>query len=191
MNANAPDIPIEFLQVWNVLDRSYPYFCKEQGAENMLATLHLYYQLLSDLPIAQVKAAVLRHVSSSKWFPTVAELRESATALSAAPLPSAIEAWGEVTAAMAGIEGYCFADHVNVPQFANPITARLVAAMGWRQLCLSENGIADRARFIESYEQLVARNEREQRLPAQLQAGSRATDTKRLTSGVMARLTMW
>jgi hypothetical protein len=187
MNDNALEVPTEFLQVWNVLDRSYPRFCQEQGAENMLQTLRLYYQLLSDLPIEQIKAAVLRHVSCSKWFPTVAELREASTVLSAAPLPSAIEAWGEVLDAMAGIEGYCFADHVTVPRFANPITARLVDAMGWRALCGSENGIADRARFIESYEQLAARNEREQRLPAQLQAGAHAPS--QLVANVAARLT--
>lgn len=191
MNVNAPEVPTEFLQVWNVLDRSYPRFCQEQGAENMLQTLRVYHQLLSDLPIEQVKAAVLRHVSSSKWFPAVAELRESATALSIAPLPSAIEAWGEVTNAMAGIDGYCYTDHVNVPQFTNPITARLVESMGWRALCLSENGIADRARFIESYEQLTARNEQEQRLPAQLQAGAQQTNAKQLVAGVTARLTIW
>lgn len=191
MSANTQPTPTEFLQVWNILNLSYPTFCKEQGADNMLATLKLYHQLLSDLPIEQIKAAVLRHVSASKWFPTVAELREAAVALSTPPLQTAIEAWGEVYAAMASGEFYCFADHVTEPEFLNPITARLVESMNWRQLCMSENTVADRARFIESYEQLAARNERERRLPEQLQAGSQATDTKRLTSGVVAHLTTW
>lgn len=184
---NAQPIPTEFLQIWNLLALRYPAYCREMAAETLRDRLQLFYQLLADVPLDLLKNAALRHMTISRFFPDESELREAATALSAGPLPSAVEAWGEVLDAMARAEHYCFVDHVDVPQFANPITARLVASLGWRNLCLSENGIADRARFIESYEQLAARHENEQRLPPQLQAGAQVP--RQLIASVAARLT--
>lgn len=45
--------------------------------------------------------------------------------------------------------------------FPDPLVGKLVRAFGWRDLCLSENAVADRARFIPAYEQ-EQRREREQ-----------------------------
>jgi hypothetical protein len=186
MSERTPPIPTEFLQVWSILNLSYPNFCRDTNAANLQATLQLYYQLLRDVPIEQLRQAVLRHVSSCKWFPTVAELRTAATALQQIPMQSAVEAWGEVMACMAKSAYYCFEDHVREPHFANPITERLVQSLGWRTLCLSENGIADRARFLDAYDQLAARDQHERALPPQLQAGAQAV--QQLVGGVALRL---
>lgn len=164
----------DFLAVWNLLAIAYPNFCKEQQAETLAQTLRLYWQLLADLPIEHVKTAALRHISGSRFFPTVAELREAATVLTLAPAQTAVEAWGEVIAAMSNARYYIFEDHYETPEFANPITNRLVRSMGWKELCRSENAIADRARFTQAYEQLVARQRSEAALPDQLQAGAQA-----------------
>lgn len=44
--------------------------------------------------------------------------------------------------------------------------------MGWRELSRSENAIADRARFIDAYNQLVAREQNEAPLSESLRAGA-------------------
>ena len=36
--------------------------------------------------------------------------------------------------------------------------------MGWRELCVSENQVADRARFLQTYEQLSDRQEQGDKL---------------------------
>lgn len=164
----------EFVQVWNLLGIAYPNYCREQNAATLAQTLRLYWQLLADLPIEQIKCAALRHIAANRFFPSVAELREAATALAQLPRQSAVEAWGEVLSAFADSRYYCFEDHVNVPQFDNPITNRLIQSMGWRELCASDNVIADRARFIQSYEQLAARERSEASIPVTLQAGAQA-----------------
>lgn len=189
--SNNP-IPTEFAQVWGVLALAYPNWARERDAAALKETLRLYWQLLSDIPMEQLKQAALRHIAASRFFPTVAELRESTATLLQAPAQTALEAWGEVTGAMSDARYYVYADHCNVPEFANPITNRLVASMGWRNLCNSDNVIADRARFTAAYDTLVQRQQSEAALPDMLQAGAAAQPqqltgaerVKQLTGGI-------
>ena len=54
----------------------------------------------------------------------------------APPAQAAIEAWGTVTAAMASARYYRYADGFHeFPQFADPVTQRVVDALGWGNLC--------------------------------------------------------
>jgi hypothetical protein len=169
---NSNDVSKEFLTVWNLLDVAYAYFGREKSPEQIKQTLHLYAQLLSDIPIDQLKQAALRHIGTSKFFPTIAELREATATLALPVQQTALEAWGEVMAALSDARYYVYTDHCEVPVFANPITNRLVASMGWRNICASDNVIADRARFVQAYEVLAERERNEAALPVQLQAGA-------------------
>jgi len=169
----SEDIPDGFLKMWSVLGLAYPSFAKENNAEAIGQTLRLYWRLLKDVPVESLQQAALRHIASSKWFPQIAELRAAAFVLDAPEQQTAIEAWGEVTAAMSNTDYYCYIDHCRVPVFGNPITNRLVDSMGWRNLCHSEDGTADRARFVQAYDQLEARQRNEGALPFALRIGAR------------------
>ncbi len=48
------------------------------------------------------------------------------------------------------------------PTFHNPMVSQVVSIMGWRDLCLSENMIADRAHFMKIYDNLIIRKRSEQ-----------------------------
>ncbi|MCO5189137.1 MAG: replicative helicase loader/inhibitor [Anaerolineae bacterium] len=80
------------LQILEMLSAAYP---RQVITE---ATIDAYMVTLQDVPPELLKAAALKHVTESKWFPTVAELRGAASALIAqvdgVPLPHA--AWMEV-----------------------------------------------------------------------------------------------
>ena len=164
----------EFAQIWYMLGMAYPNFAKESGAEQMAQTGALYWELLHDLPLDNLKAAVLRHTSASKWFPTIAELREAAAALVQLPQRSGLDAWGDVVNAMADTRyytGYTDGCH-EYPVFDDPITQSLVKSLGWVDLCRSENPIADRARFIDAYNVRANAARGEVSLPTLLRAGA-------------------
>ena len=74
-----------------VLVTSYP---RQQVAPE---TATVYTQLLSDLPDDLLESAVQQHCTTSKWFPTVAEIRQAAGAILDASdsVPEAGEAWAE------------------------------------------------------------------------------------------------
>ena len=108
-----------------------------------------------------LRAAAAHCATTSKWFPTVAELRDAAFGIieNRAGIPSAAEAWGEVMAAMR------YAAPARRPQFSHPVIRRAVEAVGgWYTLCTSESGVADRSKFFQAYEQIVARDREQARV---------------------------
>jgi hypothetical protein len=133
----------EILKALTVLASAYPKFDLPD------ATIRIYQRLLSDLDFDLLKAATLQCATTNTFFPAVAEIRAAAVELKAMAegIPSEIEAWGEVLDQMRKVGSRC------VPDFSHPLVAQVVRQMGWINLCLSENQISDRARFIEAYSQ--------------------------------------
>lgn len=123
-------------------------------------TTQLYVRMLADIPPPVLEVAVAQHVASSKFFPTVAELREQAVALAseAGSAPSAAEAWGEVVRAVGSVGYY------GKPEFSHPRVSRAVECVGWQAICLSETPGVERAHFLRVYEQLDERAKSDARL---------------------------
>jgi hypothetical protein len=145
-------------QVWVMLIAAYPNYAKEQGAQQLTLTLKLYQTMLQDVPMDILHATTLQHIAAAKWFPTIAELRGLAASIQAPPARVAIEAWGDVLDAMAAPSYYRYADGFHeFPKFADPLVQRIVDSMGWGNLCGSEDGTADRARFLQAYDALARR----------------------------------
>lgn len=117
----------------------------------------IYEKLLCDIDFDLAKAAVVHLIATSKWLPTVAEIRAAAFKLSEGPVRSGEEAWGDV------IEAISRYGYYRRPYFEDPTVAYCVERLSWRALCLSENAIADRARFCELYDH-KARQHREEML---------------------------
>jgi len=148
----------EFKAIWTVLCLAYPTWSRENSAEMMAQTLRLYYRLLRDTPAEVLEAAAIQHVATSRFFPTIAELRETVLTLSAPPTPPAMAAWGELREALADSRYYRYQDgYHESPKFANPVLQQVVDAMGFGVLQLSEDQVADRARFIQAYETFARR----------------------------------
>jgi hypothetical protein len=114
----------------------------------------LYEALLIDVPDEVLEAAVLDHISKSKWYPKISELRDIAIDMQTGTsrLPPAAEAWGTAYKAMVEY------GRSRKPDFDNPVLEQTIKALGWRNLCMSTNPIADRARFIQAYDQYKERN---------------------------------
>ena len=170
---------IQFLEVMAFLSAAYP-------RHNLTdETLAAYRAILGDLSADLLKAAALQIASrDSPWFPAAGQLRAAAFRLleREAGVPNMGEAWGEVVRKI-GEDG-----HIRVPEFSNPLIQAAVNGVGgWRELCMSENFVADRARFLQVYE-VLAKRERETvaMLPAVADAVAALTDgwaSKQLSDG--------
>ena len=117
-----------------------------------------YERMLIDLDYAATNAAVGRLLATSKFLPSIAEIREATLALMAGEQKPGGEAWGAVLRALKR-EGVYRAPGVDFV-FSDPVTAECVAALGWAELCNSENQVADRARFIELYDKRASQSRR-------------------------------
>jgi hypothetical protein len=112
-------------------------------------TVRVYLSMLLDIPDEYLQGSVITHIARSPFFPTVADLRTIALEQmgSAKCQLSGMDAWREVE------DQIRMVGHAGTPTFQNQVVERLVHAMGWQNLCRSENHISDRAHFLRAYEQ--------------------------------------
>lgn len=126
-------------------------------------TIEVYYQDLQDIPPDELRIAAkhCRSETGRKFAPSTGEIRGAVAQLRgmSSNVPNSYQAWQEVQRQILENGG----DFGN-PVWSNPIVERAVRAIGWRNLRMSEDQVADRARFIQCYEQFLDRAEREEML---------------------------
>lgn len=124
------------------------------------ATIEVYITMLKDIPLELLTVSVQQCMAESEFLPTVAKIREKALALTTPVAPEPLEAWGVVLKA---IEKYGF---YRSPEFNDPVIAKAVDCIGWRNLCSSEldNQGVDRAHFSRVYEGLRRQAENDRRM---------------------------
>lgn len=123
-------------------------------------TLRLYAQLLADVDAALLEPVVRDWIVSKADRPTISDLRRACVERQAAAgkqkLPAPDEAWGQVLRAITRI------GHTGDPDpMLHPLVAVAVNRLGWRELCMSENQMADRAHFLRLYEGYLERTLRD------------------------------
>jgi hypothetical protein len=139
----------QIVDVLGVLMAAYPTW--GESNPKIDATLEVYRCALMDIDAGLLRAAAMQHIASSKWFPSVSELRESALSIVTHGDESPEEAWGEVKRAIKLYGSY------REPVFSNAKIAQAVKIMGWLNLCMSETEMADRAHFFKIYQSIQNR----------------------------------
>lgn len=129
----------ESLKCMSILAASYP----RQALDE--ATLTTYATMLADLEFDAVQEAVKRIICTSKWFPSIAEIRAEVVSADTMHLPAPELAWGEVWKAI-GRYGMN-----RKPEFSCPEIAAAVDAVSWRHICTDPNVTSTRARFTDAY----------------------------------------
>jgi hypothetical protein len=147
-------------QIVAVISAAYPNFNPSEQ------TVEIYFQCLNDIPTELLKAATLQAVSEAgrKFAPSVGEIRGTVAEIrrNIVNVPSSYQAWQEVQTQINDNGG-----EYGKPVWSHPLVEQTVNALGWRNLRMSENSTADRARFLQAYDQLQDRMEREEMmLPA-------------------------
>lgn len=142
----------ETMRILKQLFAAYP---QAQVSEQTVA---VYLRMLRDIPPEALQVAVDQAIATSKFLPTVAELRDTLHGLRQLDTPSWGEAWEDVMSEMRRIGSY------GVPQFRSRLTEQVVRSMGWKTLCASENPQTDRAQFRDMWNALAARQERTDKL---------------------------
>lgn len=128
-------------------------------------TNDIYFDDLKDIDRHELMLAA-QHCRSSvtrdtRFAPSTGELRSAVMDLRRMSLnvPTAYAAWEEVCKQIQ-INGGDF----GTPVWSSPLIEKAVGYLGWRNLRMSEDPISDRMRFIQSFEQLLARAEKEEML---------------------------
>lgn len=127
-------------------------------------TIDVYASALAGMDRDVARAAIIRLTRTSKWCPSVAEVCSAVIANAKGERRSGEEAYAEL---MNAVRRYGRSYGEGAPQFADPLIERCIGVWGsWNDLCNSpENDPSGRMRFVQLYDQLAARDDRDMVLP--------------------------
>lgn len=126
-------------------------------------SIKIWYRLLQDIPYEVANIAIQRHMMTNKFPPTIAEIREQAALSVNNELNSDWgQAWEQVCKA---IRTYGLWGTEEALASMDDITRQCVKRLGWKELCMSENPMQDRANFRMIFEELKLKTKQESALP--------------------------
>lgn len=168
----------EFLEIMAGIESLYENF----NVMNNDFALEVWYDLLKDIPTQVMGIVIKKHLATSPFAPKICDIRQLVTEVTTEPSKDPAEAWGEVTKA---IQRYGSYNEATALESMSETTRKVVIAMNYRELCLSENQMADRAHFIKLYEQHSNRQKRDKALPLGLQS-----EIKQLTTELADKMAL-
>ena len=133
-------------------------------------SLNVWFSLLQDLDYMIAQAAIQKYMLTNKFPPTIADIREAATTVSIGEKPLWSDGWEQVLKNISKY-GMCTYDPDRLAECMNsfdPLTRQAVKRLGWKELCMSENIMADRANFRMIYEQIADREYNAKQIPMKL-----------------------
>lgn len=124
--------------------------------------MKLWYRQLQDIPYEVAEAALNKWVATNKWSPSIADIREMAASVTHGDAPDWGDAWETVLQAIRKYGSY---NEKAALESMDELTRTVVKRLGFRDICMSENIVADRANFRMIYEQLTERKKKENQIP--------------------------
>ena len=164
--------PQEFISLCIGIKESYP----KSGLFENAEAITFWYKMLGDLPLDEITDAVARHIATSKFAPTIAEIREIA---SGGGVMEKDYSYGYdlMKRAISNYGSYREDEAMDWLRSEDETTAIVVKRLGFKNVCLSENRISERSHFKAMYENV----QRSRKIEAQLPQGLRPKeDQKRL-----------
>lgn len=110
--------------------------------------IKVWKMLLNDMPYQLAERALAKVLMTTKFFPTVADIRETAMAFATKELKPPDEAWLEV---LEKVNRYI------TPAYSSPEIHEAVRTVGYLNICDSENIGVERAHFLKIYEAIMKR----------------------------------
>ena len=129
--------------------------------------MEVYWDALNDLPFDVAMAAARKVIATleNPFLPMPAVFRGMALQVTGSNIPAAPDAWAEVTKAIRNFGSY---RETEALESLSPLTRKAVRAIGYKDLCLSENQDVIRGQFRMMYETLEKRETMDAKTPQSL-----------------------
>lgn len=135
--------------------------------KDMKPTAILWEKSLSDIDYQTAESALLKVLSTSRFFPTIADIREATAQITQPRVLDAIEAWGMIVEA---IRKYGYYRQKEAMESLPVEVAEMVKRFTWNELCLSENVETLRAQFRMAWETQSKRKKELGVLPTEIRS---------------------
>lgn len=138
---------------------------------------NVWYELLKDLDYMQVSVAIKKHMQSCKFPPTIADLRENSAELTHGEVNDWSAGWADTCRMISKYGSY---NPEKALAELDPITRTVVRRMGFKELCMSENPVADRANFRIIYDNEANRRREAAKISEDVRTALGSSDVLRL-----------
>lgn len=125
-------------------------------------SIQLWYRMLGDIDFKICETALQELIATQTYPPQIAEIRAKCAEYTLPQIKDAGEAWGDVQRA---IRKYGYYRSEEALESLEGPTKDAVERIGFRELCLGDNQIANRAHFFKIYDAIAQRKINEARLP--------------------------
>lgn len=156
------------------------YYPKENILPNKEA-MKLWYQELQDIPYDVAVTALRKWVSTNKWSPSIADIREYAVDVSEGKSLTWGDSWERVVKA---IRRYGQYNAKAALESLDPLTRTCVENLGYRELCISENPMQDRANYRMIFEIMEKREKERKQLALPLQESIQMIQMKQIDNSM-------
>lgn len=160
----------EILDVVQVLAMAYPDKIK---VENIAPMATAWYAYFKDDDARTVNTAVSKHIATSQWLPSIAEIRNHMVDIFHPELIPPDVAWASVVDVLESSSQFSSREEFKFP----PMIARVIDTIGWSHLRELRRGSfggqkdgLDRVAFMELYKPAYERARQEAGLPPSLKA---------------------
>ena len=140
---------MDFKQFGEWADALKTYFAREKLLPSKEA-MALWYRMLKDIEYPDAVNALNRWVSTERWSPSIADIRKMVAEMHRGTVDDWTEGWNQVTKA---ISKYGYTDQTGALESMDDITRECVKAIGWTNICNSEEIGVERGHFRTMYEQ--------------------------------------
>jgi len=128
-------------------------------------SVKIWFQMLQDIEYKTASAGIQKYILTNKFPPTIADIREICATVTSGEIPDWGDGWEKVKKAIRYYGSYREGEALAT---LDDLTRQCVERLGFRNLCLSENEMADRANFRMIYENLAERQKKASQIPESL-----------------------
>lgn len=123
-----------------------------------------WYKFLGDLPCDLATVCVEKYIATNKYPPTIADIRTTVAEMMVGTSDWS-ESWKQV---IRFISLYGLPNEAKAYEAMDEATREAVKRLGWKNLCMSQNQMADRANYRMVYEAVVKEKKDNLSLPDNL-----------------------
>lgn len=150
-----------------VMVKAYPNSDKYQTETDIQQTVNLWATVFVDDDVNIVNLALMKHIQTSKWPPSIAEIREIMMTIQCPDLIPPDEAWLAVSDVMYSAGEFGYGAENSLP----PLIRRAVSSIGWSNLwqmhrsgSMGKTAGMDRVAFMDIYKPLYERERQRMQL---------------------------
>ena len=125
------------------------------------AAFEIWFTLLQDIPYKNLNIAIKTYIATKTFPPTIADLRQICFN-AVTDIKDYGQAWESV---MKAIRFYGIYREIEALESLDELTRECIKRLGFKEICLSENVVADRANFRQIYEILEKRKRFDNQIP--------------------------